>query len=641
MKEKYSRGQLTDMQVTEVRPVTELEATKIATVEAVMRRDEGTIDKDSNSNSKRARINPIYSYEGDNSSIDNIEDVLHKRSLLSTALMYRLDDLFQEKEKLEAAFQVWLKDHSISNAELGLCDGVDRTEVINLPRNFTKVDKTYVLALIFPPSSAALAGDCYENTTTKEILDPILGKNCTSYIELLHFGVKKNADINLDEIKKIVADPKNIICINYRRRIQIVLEIRNILGLKTVLWVGGPDAKSAFLIDTSLLVSFMPETKYNLYFGDFASSIVISQYHPSASKMARGNVNILNIILNSLRLVTVVTTLLTEGVEVTEASLIDRLEEVTNMHYKMVQENKSVLSAKFGEELLKRILKSKPSLLHWDLSWLHIILQLAENLCEYRNDKDKLAKIAAKRIWYKEDVESGTAASTAFGEEGFRTWLNDVMKYGRKAQSTIVDTAKALTAEGFIAGSILSGNAGSGIAQGTIVDTAKALTAEGFIAERILSGNAGSGIAQGTIVDTAKALTAEGFIAEKFLQGDGASHAAQSIMLTTILTLRELGFANYQICKLMCGSNLGAKSQMHLLINIKSLINQAHTLSDVCKILAGSKSMSVVIQDAVTNLCIDLKNKKRSNAYIVEFVHRGRSDTNRTKVAKDFINSSR
>ena len=70
------------------------------------------------------------------------------------------------------------------------------------------------------------------------------------------------------------------------------------------------------LIQVNLNESFIPETEYNLFFDEHASTILlISKYHPSASKMAQGDVILLNIIQTSLRLLTVVTALVTDGID--------------------------------------------------------------------------------------------------------------------------------------------------------------------------------------------------------------------------------------------------------------------------------------------------------------------------------------
>ena len=75
-----------------------------------------------------------------------------------------------------------------------------------------------------------------------------------------------------------------------------------------------------------------------------------------------------------------------------------------------------------------------------------------------------------------------------------------------------------------------------------------------------------------------------------------------------------------------------------LLINIQKLINSNFNLDEVSCILAGSDTMSISIQNAVTQLCIHLQQQEhKSNEYIVHFVRRGRNDSNRTSVVNDFL----
>ena len=64
--------------------------------------------------------------------------------------------LYDMKNSLEDQFEVWVNDiNNISNSDLGLAVSVDRSKIIILPREYTKVDSKYILGLLYPPSSAA------------------------------------------------------------------------------------------------------------------------------------------------------------------------------------------------------------------------------------------------------------------------------------------------------------------------------------------------------------------------------------------------------------------------------------------------------------------------------------------------------
>ena len=340
----------------------------------------------------------------------NYPAYLAKRALLSQEERETLDLLLRLKDSLESDFSNWIADSNISNAELGLHDNVDRSSISTLGSDFTKVDTPFLLALIYPPSSVVTFNDCYDNRTTKQILDPVLGRNSSSYIELLHFGVLDNSAISKKALKTISQNVDSFITKNYKKRIHAIVHIRYLLGINTVLWIGGPEAASAFI--ESYKFSCIEEN-YEIYSGNFNSAIVFGKYHPSASLSGHGDTDKLYKIQASLRLVKHVTNLLNAGKEVTRNSISEALLLSDHEHYEMVNANRRRMTSRFGEAGLTKILESKPSLLHFDLTSLEEILNKAENLCSC--DKHQQALIAGKLIWGPEDVD----IMNANGDEGF------------------------------------------------------------------------------------------------------------------------------------------------------------------------------------------------------------------------------
>ena len=71
-------------------------------------------------------------------------------------------------------------------------------------------------------------------------------------------------------------------------------------------------------------------------------------------------------------------------------------------------------------------------------------------------------------------------------------------------------------------------------------------------------------------------------------------------MLSTLQKLESLGFDDYQIAKLMKGSNKGGLNQEHLIIKIQEPLAKQFKFSEVSCILAGSCQMSLKIQNSVT-----------------------------------------
>ena len=173
----------------------------------------------------------------------------------------------------------------------------------------------------------------------------------------------------------------------------------------------------------------------------------------------------------------------------------------------------------------------------------------------------------------------------------------------------------------------------------SICDTATRLEDNGFSAD-LLKQAGGSFKAQMSICDTATSLEDNGYSAD-LLKKAGGSFKAQVRMLSTLDSLEEIGFDEKQSEKLFKGYNKNGANQELLLININKLLSKNFNFEEVSCILAGSDRMGKTIQNAVTQLCLHLKEiEQKPNEYIVHFVRQCRKDTNRTFVANEFLSKN-
>ena len=174
---------------------------------------------------------------------------------------------------------------SISNRALCLLPIAVRAEIAHFVPQLHPTS-TYLLALIYMPGSSITNEDHYDNSTSRLVIEPILGRNYYT-VEFLDLSIPINAWVDLKRVKLECKNADSWMVRDYMDRVSRIIAFKEERGLPVDLFVGGPDAKAALKVILrgfaqvgSLPVFIRANTLGHL------STVTVAEYHPSYGIMS-------------------------------------------------------------------------------------------------------------------------------------------------------------------------------------------------------------------------------------------------------------------------------------------------------------------------------------------------------------------
>jgi hypothetical protein len=138
----------------------------------------------------------------------------------------------------------------------------------------------YLLALIYMPGSSVTNEDHFDNSTSRLVIEPILGRNYYT-VEFLDLSIPVNAWVDLYRVKLECKNADSWMVRDYMDRVSRIIAFKEERGLPVDLFVGGPDAKAALKV---MLRGFAQVGTNPL---DHLCTVTVAEYHPSYGIMSR------------------------------------------------------------------------------------------------------------------------------------------------------------------------------------------------------------------------------------------------------------------------------------------------------------------------------------------------------------------
>ncbi len=143
------------------------------------------------------------------------------------------------KINLESALSPWCSRLG-SNRQLCLTDTAVRDEISHFVTQLNPEDR-YTLALIYMPGSSIAMGDHFDNSTSRLVFEPILGRKYFT-VEFLDLAIPHNAWVDLTRVRVECKNADSWMVRDYVNRVSNIINYKQVRGLSVDLFVGGPDA---------------------------------------------------------------------------------------------------------------------------------------------------------------------------------------------------------------------------------------------------------------------------------------------------------------------------------------------------------------------------------------------------------------
>ena len=185
----------------------------------------------------------------------------------------------------ESPWSTKLNDASMSNRALCLYDRAVRVEITPFVPLLDPSSR-HLLALMYMPGSSVSNEDHHDNKTSREVIEPILGKNYYTE-EFINLSAPVNDWVDLNRLKKECGNPSSWMVQDFNVRLERIFAFKEENGIPVDLFVGGPDAYAALrnMLRRFRQVGNLPVFVCNSHRGHLMT-VTVAVYHPSAGIMS-------------------------------------------------------------------------------------------------------------------------------------------------------------------------------------------------------------------------------------------------------------------------------------------------------------------------------------------------------------------
>ncbi len=350
-----------------------------------------------------------------------------------------------------------------------------RAEIAHFVPQLHPPTSRYLLALIYIPGSLATNEDHFDNTTSRIVIEPILGRNYYT-VEFMDLSIPVNAWVDLYRVKLECKNADSWMVRDYMERVSRLIAFKQEHGRPVDLFVAAPDAKVALKVMLrgfaqvgSLLVFVRTNPLGHL------CTVTVAEYHPSYGIMSR-KPKVQVSIRDQFCLYEAVCTVGNVARSCCQPILTEKaiMAELSEEHHRRLQLRKEniIVLAEFlqgNQDRIQEVMDHSPSINYNGVIWA---IATVTHLEEKSGGSVTIAEktmLVTQWIWEEEhyihameyvkvksvkEYLTGVAACLSF--KGFRTSLQS---YGEswKAQWSLLQTVGALENAGY-SPSVFQGN---------------------------------------------------------------------------------------------------------------------------------------------------------------------------------------